>query len=122
MSWGYCCLCAFPPTSRKDLKSLTLKTKPDLGRDGKNKGTVCWRHLRASAEGQGCTILKTVLLPSWEGLASDELFIPLSLHWKGPQPECLRQWLPGARWAGLWCLSTWSQADAISEEYRTIQR
>lgn len=46
MCWGCCCLYAFPPASKKDLKSLTLKTKPDLGRDGKNKGTVCGRQLR----------------------------------------------------------------------------
>jgi hypothetical protein len=32
--------------SRKGLKFLTLKTKPGLGRDGKNKGTpVCCRQL-----------------------------------------------------------------------------
>lgn len=62
-----------------------------------------------SAEGQGYTILKTALLPSMEGLGSDELSISHSIGK-----------VPG--WAGLWCLSTWSQADAVSGEYRTIQR
>lgn len=76
---GPCYLWAFPPASRKDWKSWVLERKPDLCRDGKKKGAArgAW-----SAEGQRrYTTLKTVLLPSREGLASDQLlFLSLPFY------------------------------------------
>lgn len=112
MCRGRCCLCVFPPTSRKDLKSLIRRAEPGLDRDGKKKKKKRNGLLEAaqSPEGQRYTIIKTALLPPWR------VWPPMSLVFLSHSIGKV------SGWAGLWCLSTWSQADAVSGEHRTIQR